>query len=130
MAAIDWQAVESLSGKSLKQEVFSILRQAALAINGAETDDPRLLEVVPRLAELLPKHEELKTFREAYSALARATGLWNYIDKETADLADRIVAETVTVPELEGVTLHREQMAALNDLFEGKNLILSAPTRP
>ena len=128
MAAIDWQTVESLSGESLKQRVFSILRQAALAINGAETDDPRLLEVVPRLAELLPKHEELITFREAYSALARATGLWNYIDKENADLADRVVAETVTVPELEGLTLHREQLAALNDLFEGKNLILSAPT--
>ncbi|MGN3973661.1 DEAD/DEAH box helicase [Tsuneonella sp. SYSU-LHT278] len=128
MAAIDWQAVETLSGEPLKQRVFSILRQAALAINGTETDDPHLLEVVPRLAELLPKHEELKTFREAYSALARATGLWNYIDKETADLADRVVAETVTVPELEGLTLHREQMAALNDLFEGKNLILSAPT--
>jgi hypothetical protein len=128
MPAIDWKAVESLSGEPLKQRVFAILRQAALAVNGAEADDPRLLEVVPRLADLLPKHEELKTFREAYSALARATGLWNYIDKDAADFVDRVVAETVTVPELEGLTLHREQMAALNDLFDGKNLILSAPT--
>jgi len=128
MPTIDWQAVESLSGEPLKRRVFAILRQAALAVNETEIDDPRLLEVVPRLAELLLKREELKTFREACSALARATGLWNYIDKETADLADRVVAETVTVPELEGLTLHREQIAALNDLFEGKNLILSAPT--
>jgi hypothetical protein len=89
---------------------------------------PHLLEIVPRLADLVPVREELKSFREAYSALARATGLWNYIDRDAADVTDQLVAEAVTVPELGGVTLHREQIAALNELFAGKNLILSAPT--
>ena len=32
------------------------------------------------------------------------------------------------MPELDGITLHREQVAALNDLLAGRNLILSAPT--
>lgn len=128
LAAIDWPGVAELSGAPLKQRVFAILRDAALAINSSELDDPKLLEVVPRLADLVQKRPELETFREAHSALARATGLWNYIDKEVADSADRLIAETVTVPELGGLTLHREQIAALNDLFQGKNLILSAPT--
>ncbi len=103
--AVNWDELASLSGDALK-----------------------LQEVVPRLADLVPVREELKSYREAYSALARATGLWNYIDRDAADTSDLLVAEAVTVPELGGITLHREQIAALNELFAGKNLILSAPT--
>lgn len=124
----DWQKISALSGDSLKQSVFSIMREAALSVNSLGSDDPQLLEIVPRLADLVPSREELRSFRHAFSALARATGLWNYIDKENADSADLLLAETVTAPELGGITLHREQIAALNDLFAGKNLILSAPT--
>jgi len=128
VASSDWQEISALSGDALKLRVFSILREAALSLNSLSSDDPDLLEIVPRLADLIAVRDELGSFRQAYSALARATGLWNYIDKENADLADRLVAETVTVPEIGDITLHREQIAALNDLFSGKNLILSAPT--
>ncbi|KJV07113.1 hypothetical protein VZ95_20245 [Elstera litoralis] len=62
------------------------------------------------------------------NALARATGLWNYIDKEIADYADLLLAESVTSEELGGITFHREQIEALNTLLSGENLILSAPT--
>jgi len=128
MPAVDWKLIESLNGDALKQQVFLILRSAALQVHASPEDDPLLLEIVPRLADLVPNRPELKTFREAYSALARATGLWNYIDKEEAATADRLVAETVTVPELGNITLHREQVAALNELLAGRNLVLSAPT--
>lgn len=123
-----WERIGALAGDELKLEVFRVMRQAALAINSGSPDDPQLLEVVPRLAQLVPVRDELSSFREAYSALARASGLWNYIDKANADEADALLAETVSAPELGGITLHREQIAVLNDLLAGKNLILSAPT--
>ena len=123
-----WHELRGMEGTDLKKAVFSIIQQVSLAINSPDGDDPGLLESVPRLADIIPKRHELRDFQQAYSALARASGLWNYIDKEKADLADAFVAESVTVPELGGLTLHREQVDALNTLFAGKNLILSAPT--
>lgn len=129
LADVSWRDLSSLAGGDLKRQVFSIMQQASWAINSVEgADEPRVLEVVPRLADLIETRDELASFREAFSALARATGLFNYIDKDTADDVDVLVAETVTVPELGGITLHREQVAALNELLSGKNLILSAPT--
>lgn len=124
----EWQQLHGLSDADLKWRVFRILQKAATTIQEQGTHDPRLLEVVPRLAELFALRPELKDLREALSSLARATGLWNYIDKHAAATADLLVAETVTVPELDGIILHREQVAALNDLLAGRNLILSAPT--
>jgi replicative superfamily II helicase len=126
--AHDWPQISQLSGDALKQRIFSVLRDSAIALQSESPDDPQLLETVPRLADFITDHRELNSFRQAFSALARATGLWNYIDKQSADISDVLLAETVTVPELGGITLHREQIAALNALFMGKNLILSAPT--
>lgn len=123
-----WQQLRDLQIANLKGRVFGILQDAAATIQQHGTDEPRLLEIVPRLADLLSSRPELNDFREAFSSLARATGLWNYIDKEDAAPIDLLVAESVTVPELDGVTLHREQVAVLNDLLAGRNLILSAPT--
>jgi len=101
---------------------------ASAAINGSTTDDPSLLEVVPRLAHLISIKEELASFKLPLTSLARSTGLWNYIDKDVADISDLLLAESVTLPELDDITLHREQVSALNELLRGNNLILSAPT--
>ncbi|TJY55016.1 DEAD/DEAH box helicase [Sinimarinibacterium sp. CAU 1509] len=124
----EWQQLRDLPIANLKGRVFGILQNAAATIQTHGTDEPHLLEIVPRLADLLSSKPELKDLREAFSSLARATGLWNYIDKEDSATIDLLVAESVTVQELDGVTLHREQVAALNDLLAGRNLILSAPT--
>lgn len=124
----EWNNIAQLHGDELKRTIFSIMQEASLSLSAGNSDDPSVLEVIPRLAGLVPVRQELSSFREAFSALARASGLWNYIDKETADTADKLLAEAVTSDELGGVTLHREQIAALNDLLAGKNLILSAPT--
>ncbi|WP_322051852.1 DEAD/DEAH box helicase [Paraburkholderia bannensis] len=123
-----WNHISSLRGSDLKGVVFDILRAAAGAIQSEETDEPSTLDIVPRLAKLIEEREELKTYREPFSALARASGLWNYIDKAVASEPDLLLAESVTVPELDGITLHREQVDALNALLAGRNLILSAPT--
>ncbi|MDP9899081.1 DEAD/DEAH box helicase [Variovorax ginsengisoli] len=123
-----WANLSNLSGDTLKHSVFALMQKAAARIHKGESDDPTLLEIIPRLADLIANKKELLSFEQAFSSLARATGLWNYIDKEKADTADAIVAETVTLPELDGITLHREQVVALTDLLAGQNLILSAPT--
>ncbi|TPM10493.1 MULTISPECIES: DEAD/DEAH box helicase [unclassified Mesorhizobium] len=123
-----WEEIQLLSGNELKTRVFSLIREIAGAIQEREIDDPDVTGSVPRLAKLILEKKELFSYREIFSTLARSVGLWNYIDTEAADTRDEIIAESVTVPELGGITLHREQVAALNTLLSGKNLILSAPT--
>lgn len=124
----DWRSIQELDGAALKVELFSLLQRAALEIQVGENDDPELLSTVPRLAELIATRPSLSDFSEIFGSLARSTGLWNYIDKASADARDSIVAEAATVPGLGDITLHREQQAALNTLLSGTNLILSAPT--
>jgi hypothetical protein len=123
-----WHEIERLEGGALKGRVFTIFQETARDIQSRDVDDPAVLTVVPRLASLLETRPELASYREVFSALARAVGLWNYIDKEAADQRDAILAEAVTLDELDGITLHREQIAALNTLLSGRNLVLSAPT--
>lgn len=126
---INWNELNALTGDGLKRETFRVIQAASFAIQSTDTDDPSLLEIVPRLADLLDTHsEELKSYRPLVSSLARSTGLWNYIETEWADETDALLAEAVTAPELGGVTFHREQIKALDALLAGRNLILSAPT--
>src|SRR5262249_47622151 len=107
----DWANLASLDEASLKGRVFSILQESARDIQEREQDDPEVLSVVPRLAALIEERAELAGYRQAFSALARAVGLWNYIDKDAADARDTIIAEAVTAAELDGITFHREQIA-------------------
>jgi len=123
-----WHEIEGLQGPDLKNRVFSILQETARDVQKLAVDDPGVLNVVPRLAGLLETRPELQSYREVFSSLARAVGLWNYIDKDTADYRDAAVADAVTSTELSGITFHREQIAALNTLLAGRNLVLSAPT--
>ena len=127
IAETNWPSLASKSEFELKSEVFSILQDASLRIQNSPADDPELLAVVPRLADLISQRAELQSFREAFSALARSVGLWNYVDRAAASARDELAAERATIPGL-GLTLHREQLSALHTLSAGKNLILSAPT--
>jgi hypothetical protein len=124
----EWPALLEAPPDELKSRVFSILADASRSVRTAETDDPDLLGLVPRLWDLVEARKELAGYRQLVSAYARSCGLWNYVDIEEADGRDALVASAVTVPELGGLTLHREQVAALNVLLAGRNLILSAPT--
>jgi hypothetical protein len=128
MTPINWSALKGYEGSDLKGEVFSIFRQLAVDIQESENDEPDLLAAVPRLAELIAERPQLHGYVELLNTLARAVGLWNYIDPETADHRDAIIAHAVSVAELGAITLHREQVEALNILLAGRNLILSAPT--
>ena len=126
---IDWNALSALKGAELKIAIFKTIQKAAFSIQSTDIDDPSLLEAVPRLSELVSRNQqELGSYRQLVSSLARSTGLWNYIDVQNADTTDAFVAEAATAYELGGVTFHREQINALDVLLAGRNLVLSAPT--
>lgn len=127
LETVDWKELGGRSGADLRGAVFSLFQEASTEIQRRSGDDPVLLGLVPRLAALIEQREELSEFRELQGTLARSLGLWNYIDKSSADSRDELVAEIATVDGL-GIALHKEQVAALNALFAGQNLILSAPT--
>lgn len=55
-------------------------------------------------------------------------GLTKSIEEGPTNLLGRGRHDAVTSEELDGITFHREQIAALNTLLAGKNLVLSAPT--
>lgn len=124
----EWYSLHQLQGSALKEKVFSIFQDISFELQRREIDDPEVTGAVPRLVELISRRQELASFKPVLNALARSVGLWNYIDVETADSPERIIADSVTIRELGGITLHREQVSALNVLLAGKNLILSAPT--
>ena len=128
ITSIDWNALQTSEASEKKAKIFAIMQQVSYELQSGVEDDPEILSVVPRLADIIYGSEDLNDLYEPYSAMARATGLWNYIDKERADPYDRLVSEAVTAISLDGITFHREQIAALNTLLAGRNLILSAPT--
>lgn len=125
---IDWNSLRQANTNKLKGELFGILQTLALEVQERDPDDPQLLAAVPRLAELIAARPDVSSYSELVSTLARSVGLWNYIDYSVADQREAIVAGAVTIPELGGIALHREQVEALNILLAGKNLVLSAPT--
>jgi hypothetical protein len=127
MAEIDWESLQTLSGAPLRLATFRTLQTVAEVLQDEELDDPVVLASVPRLAALISQHDELSSFIPVLSTLARAVGLWNYIDAD-ADERDQMLAGAATVRFEKDVILHREQIEALNTLLAGRNLILSAPT--
>lgn len=83
------------------------------------------------LIKLLDFHErENISYSELVNHLIRESGLYPYLDLETASWQDKYIYEVfkANVGEVEELTLHREQSALLKNLIEGKNLAVSAPT--
>ena len=96
-----------------------------LLISGKE------LEGRNELIKLLDYHS---TNKIEYSPLVnhfiRETGLFPYIDEDTANWDDKFVSEVfkVDVGGGEEKTLHREQSYLLKELLDGKDIAVSAPT--
>lgn len=89
------------------------------------------LEGRNELIKLLDYHS---TNKIEYSPLVnhfiRETGLFPYIDDDTANWDDKFVSEVfkVDVGGGEEKTLHREQSYLLKELLDGKDIAVSAPT--
>jgi hypothetical protein len=128
MAEINWAVLQKSSGFELRGLTFRAISEISNDIQDYNVDDPHVLSAVPRLADLLDDMPELEDFRPILSTLARSIGLWNYIDTEAGEARDRLLAQAASVNLGRRVVLHKEQIAALNILLAGKNLILSAPT--
>ena len=83
------------------------------------------------LIKLLDFHEQEKIpYSELVNHLIRESGLYPYLNLETASWQDKFVYEIfkADVGESDQVTLHREQSGLLKKLLEGKSLAVSAPT--
>jgi len=75
------------------------------------------------------KNSQIK-YTPILNHLIRLTGLYPYINIDTAILEDRLVYDVFKVDtgNEEPLTLHREQSNLLKKLLNGKNLAISAPT--
>ncbi len=83
------------------------------------------------LIKLLDFHErERIPYSELVNHLIRDTGLYPYLDLETASWQDKFVHEIFKVDtgEKEKLTLHREQSSLLKKLINGESIAVSAPT--
>jgi len=82
------------------------------------------------LIKLLDHHKSNEIiYSPLVNHLIRETGLYPYIQTETADWSDRFIYEAFKVDIGKRIaTLHREQSMLLKDLVNGKNIAVSAPT--
>jgi hypothetical protein len=83
------------------------------------------------LIKILDYHERNEIeYSPLVNHLIRETGLYPYLNADTANWEDRFVYDVfkVDVGESEPLTLHREQSLLLKKLLEGKNIAVSAPT--
>jgi hypothetical protein len=96
-----------------------------LLISGKE------LEGRNELIKLLDYHSTNEIeYSPLVNHLIRETGLFPYIDEDTANWDDKFVSEVfkVDIGGGEEKTLHREQSYLLKELLDGKNIAVSAPT--
>ncbi len=124
---VDWEGLKKLSGEELINNIFQIFTIAARDVQLRKSDDPILLGLVPRVSELLALKPEIKTCAPMLSSLARALGLWNYIDDTNSDFKDDLIVEFATLDRIK-IVMHREQLKVFETLSQGQNVILSAPT--
>jgi len=83
------------------------------------------------LIKLLDYHEQNAIpYSELVNHLIKETGLYPYLDMETASWQDRYIYEVfkVNTGEKESITLHREQSFILKKLINGESIAVSAPT--
>lgn len=107
-------------------EIFSRCSEINELINANQENEARNL-----LIKLLAYHESQDIDHSPLvNHLIRATGLYPYIQKETASWQDRYVYEAFKVDTggLLPITLHREQSNLLKLLLSGESLAISAPT--
>lgn len=100
------------------------------SINGLLIES-REHEARNELIKLLDYHKKHNIkYSELVNHLIRESGLYPYIDSETANWQDKYIYEVFKVDtgDAEEITLHREQSAILKKLLDGTNLAVSAPT--
>lgn len=84
-----------------------------------------------RLINILDHHKRnALPYSRCVNHFIRATGLYPYMEIESADWSERFVFEAFKVDsgDAEDKTLHREQSAVLKKLLAGESLAVSAPT--
>jgi hypothetical protein len=110
----------------MDEHIFKICSE----INDLLTDSKEK-EAREELIKLLDYHKTNQiNYMPIVNHLIRETGLYPYIQTDTASWEDKFVCEAfkVNTGDKEEETLHREQSLLLRKLLEGKNIAVSAPT--
>lgn len=107
-------------------DTFSACQVVNNLLAAGNEDDAR-----NELIKILDRHEkEKRPYNVLLNHLIRETGLYPYLDINSADWQDRFVYESFKVDVGAGkkATLHREQSSLLKRLLSGESLAVSAPT--
>lgn len=110
----------------MEEDIF----QACQKINDlliVNSDNEARAELI-KLLDYHAKHQ--MTYSPLINHLIRETGLFPYLQVDTASWEERFIYEAfkVNVGEENLITLHREQSFLLKMLLDGKNIAVSAPT--
>ncbi len=110
----------------MEEAVFSHCREINCLLDNGNEEEAR-----NKLIKLLDDHERMQLpYSPLVNHLIRKTGLYPYIQEDTAGWEDKFVYEAFKVDtgNREKQTLHREQSFLLKELLSGKNIAVSAPT--
>jgi hypothetical protein len=113
------------AGETVAARAFDILRAISILVNADGTDE-LAREMVLRA---LSHRKQFADLSMMLDALARAVGLFPYVDPDDLDLRDRIAYEfhrPLNMPA--DFVFHREQAEIYRRLLAGESVILSAPT--
>src|ERR1035437_2698687 len=104
---------------------FSVIKSIASSLN--QKNDLYLQEVILRVLE---QRAMFENYQPLINDLARAIGLFPYLDPSELNFADKIAYEFHRPFGLDqdNIVFHRAQARVYFELLEGKNVILSAPT--
>lgn len=110
----------------MDETIFNVCSKVNDLLNHKKEKEARD-ELIKLLDFLEKEHIDYPTL---VNHLIRKTGLYPYIQKNTANWEDKFVYEAFRVDtgDREKQTLHREQSFLLKKLLEGKNIAVSAPT--
>lgn len=109
-------------------EVVEILdRVSRYWLNG----DRSVQDDIEAVIRLLERADELDNIvpgvKRVLEALSREAGLYPYLGNQLT-LKDQLAKEVHSVPGIDGLVFHTEQMRVFSRLLQGRNVVLSAPT--
>ncbi|ODA66620.1 ski2-like helicase [Methyloligella halotolerans] len=109
-------------------DLFSLCGQVASAWHDPKVSLTDSLDLIVRLVAFKERFEKrLPGTGEMINEIARQAGLYPYVSDDER-WTNRLVCEAMRLPSMPSVILHLEQMKVFALLFEGRSVILSAPT--
>lgn len=114
--------------EAVASSAFRIAQDLSSLVNEATQDPGMEAEAQDLILRALELRSQFGAATSVIEGLARARGLYPYLDADSLSINELLAYEWHRAPELDDVVLHRVQAEAYRLLIDGTNLILSAPT--